>query len=191
MGLFKDLIKDVTREAKSALTSEIRSEVRQETRNAVRGTISGAKQKIGEATQKAKENAAKKEQIPESSAISQANAAEVTDGMANAADTMQPLAQMMNDMKNDTESVQGKFMNAMINSKMTEAQKAEMKEGLEALSDPTKVTEAKQAMNDNSAEVVAKLKEAGIDPEALKAFLNQGTEAAKQIDPSDLPKEQL
>lgn len=184
MGLLGDIFRDVTKEAKSALKSELRSEVRQETRNAVRETINSAKQGIGQVAQNAK---SKKEQSPNvvnasTTAVAvPESSANVGAAMADMTETTQPVAQIMSQVLDDQDSLQGKVMNAFVGAQMTEAEKAEMQEGLAMLSDPEKMAEAKQALTDNSAEIEAKLRESGIDPEALRNFLNQGAEAAKKL----------
>jgi len=202
MGLFDEIIKDVANEAKYALKDELRSEVRSETRQAVRDTIQGTKQGIGQASQAVKDGisgqgtqqpnvmsaapAAPVEAAPAPTSIEVApvEAAPVTpaagssenlgEALANATDQAAPAAQAFNNILN-SDSALGKIANAFVDAKMTEEQKAEMKEGLKQLSDPAKVEEAKRAMIENSDKIEETLKEQGVNTEELKNTLDQNS----------------
>lgn len=100
-------------------------------------------------------------------------ASPAAEAAANTADMSQSFAQQMNQLMNNPDSNEGKVMNAIIDSQLTPEQKAEMKEGMAALSDSEKVDDAKQALS-NNPEFEAKLREKGVNPDALMDLLNKG-----------------
>lgn len=209
MGLLGDIFKDAVREAKYAVKDEIRSEVRSDARDAVRGAIQGTKEKVGEASDKVKDGLTKKEENPavtttapvQTQPVAEAPAQPVAetpvaaapaqtapvqpadnvgDAMANSLDAAQPAAQVMNNVLND-DGILGKLANAFVDAKMTDQEKAEMKEGLKAVSDPEKVAEMKQALHENSDQIEAKLQEKGVDTEQLTTQLNQSAATTQQM----------
>ena len=208
MGLLGDIFKDAVSEAKDAVKDEIRSEVRSDARDAVRGVFQGTKEKVGEASDKVKEGLSKKDENPavvSATPVAEAPVAtapaqpvaetpvaapaqtapvqpadNVGDAMANSLDAAQPAAQVMNNVLND-DGILGKLANAFVDAKMTDQEKAEMKEGLKAVSDPEKVAEMKQALHENSDQIEAKLQEKGVDTEQLTTQLNQTATASQQM----------
>ena len=100
--------------------------------------------------------------------------------MANQLDAAQPAVQIMNNIMNDN-GIIGKLANAAVDAKMTDQEKAEMKESLETLSDPTKAEEVKQALRDNSEQIDAKLKEQGYNTEQMTATLNQSATQTQEM----------
>ncbi len=196
MGLLGDIFKDAVSEAKDAVKDEIRSEVRSDARDAVRGVFQGTKEKVGEASDKVKEGLSKKDENPavvSATPVAEAPVAtapaqttpvqpadNVGDAMANSLDAAQPAAQAMNNVLND-DGILGKLANAFVDAKMTDQEKAEMKEGLEAVSNPEKMAEMKKALHENSDQLEVKLQEKGVDTEQLTTQLNQTAAASQQM----------
>jgi hypothetical protein len=98
----------------------------------------------------------------------------IGEALANATGQAAPAAAAFNNILN-SDSVFGKLANAVVSAKMTDEEKAEMKEGLDALSDPEKVAEAQKALVENSDQIEAKLKEQGVDTEGLKNMIDQNS----------------
>ena len=195
MGFLGDIFKDALKDAKYAVKDEIRSEIRSDARDAVRGAIQGTKEKVGEAGDAVKDSLTKKDENPatapvqaapttktqvQAAPVQTAPADTVGEAMANQLDAAQPAVQMMNNIMNDN-GIIGKLANTVVDAKMTDQEKAEMKESLETLSDPTKAEEVKQALRDNSEQIDAKLKEQGYDTEQMTAALNQSTAQTQEI----------
>jgi hypothetical protein len=208
MGFLGDIFKDALKDAKYAVKDEIRSEIRSDARDAVRGAIQGTKEKVGEAGDAVKDSLTKQDENPavlqtapvqatptietqvqavptqaapvQTAPAQTAPADTVGEAMANQLDAAQPAVQMMNNIMNDN-GVIGKLANAVVDAKMTDQEKAEMKEGLETLSDPTKAEEVKQALRDNSEQIDAKLKEQGYNTEQMTAALNQSAAQTQEM----------
>jgi hypothetical protein len=200
MGFLGDIFKDALKDAKYAVKDEIRSEIRSDARDAVRGAIQGTKEKVGEAGDAVKDSLTKKDENPATAPVQAAPAAEtqvqaapiqaapvqtapadtVGEAMANQLDAAQPAVQIMNNIMNDN-GIIGKLANAAVDAKMTDQEKAEMKESLETLSDPTKAEEVKQALRDNSEQIDAKLKEQGYNTEQMTAALNQSAAQTQEM----------
>ncbi len=198
MGFLGDIFKDALKDAKYAVKDEIRSEIRSDARDAVRGAIQGTKEKVGEAGDAVKENLTKKDENPavlqtapvqaapttktqvQAAPVQTAPADTVGEAMANQLDAAQPAVQMMNNIMNDN-GIIGKLANAVVDTKMTDQEKAEMKDSLETLSDPTKAAEVKQALRDNSEQIDAKLKEQGYNTEQMTAALNRSATQTQEM----------
>lgn len=195
MGFLGDIFKDALKDAKYAVKDEIRSEIRSDARDAVRGAIQGTKEKVGEAGDAVKDSLTKKDENPATAPVQAAPTAKtqvqtdpvqtapadtVGEAMANQLDAAQPAVQMMNNIMNDN-GIIGKLANTVVDAKMTDQEKAEMKESLETLSDPTKAEEVKQALRDNSEQIDAKLKEQGYDTEQMTAALNQSATQTQEM----------